>query len=144
LTEKLNRRYTRQRGLVLEAVCGGNHPTARELFDSISETAKVSLGTIYRNLTILEEEGEILSIKSDPTVVRYDRRRDPHHHLHCKACGRVFDMPLPYDPGFDREISRKSGFPIDSHAITFEGYCGDCKKLRRTQKHGVKTRKNKK
>jgi Fur family peroxide stress response transcriptional regulator len=75
---------------------------------------------------ILEEEGEIIQVKGDPELVRYDRRLDQHHHLHCKVCGRVYDMPLPYDAGFDREAAEKSGFLIESHAITFEGICAGC------------------
>jgi Fur family peroxide stress response transcriptional regulator len=124
----LNRRNTRQRKLVFEAICGENHPAAREIFEAIAATERISLGTVYRNLMILEEEGEIIQIKSDPELVRYDRRLDPHHHLHCKVCGRVYDMPLPYDAGFDREAAQKSGFRIEGHSITFEGVCTDCMK----------------
>jgi Fe2+ or Zn2+ uptake regulation protein len=112
--------------LVLEAVCGGNHPTAREIFDKISKMERISLGTVYRNLMILEEAGEIVQVKSDPELVRYDRRLDLHHHLHCTVCGRVYDMPLAYNSAFDREAAEKSGCRIKSHAITFEGVCGAC------------------
>jgi Fe2+ or Zn2+ uptake regulation protein len=128
LAEHLNRRNTRQRELVLEAVCQGNHPAAGEIFDAIAKTEKISLGTVYRNLMILEEEGEIVQVKSDPELVRYDRRLDLHHHLHCTVCGRVYDMPLPYDSGFDRKAAKKSGCLIARHSITFEGVCGDCMK----------------
>jgi Fe2+ or Zn2+ uptake regulation protein len=126
--EHLNRRNTRQRELVLKAVCQGNHPAAREVFDAIAKDEKISLGTVYRNLMILEEEGEIVQVTSDPEVVRYDRRLDFHHHLHCTVCGGVFDMPLPYDSGFDREAAKRSGCRIERHSITFEGICGDCLK----------------
>jgi Fur family peroxide stress response transcriptional regulator len=126
LAANLNRRNTRQRELVLEAVCGGNHPAAREIFDKIAKTERISLGTVYRNLMILEEEGEIVQVKSDPELIRYDRRLDLHHHLHCKVCGRVYDMPLPYDAGFDREAAKKSGFRIERHSITCEGVCAAC------------------
>jgi Fe2+ or Zn2+ uptake regulation protein len=130
----LNRRNTRQRELVLEAVCGGNHPAAGEIFDKISGTERISLGTVYRNLMILEEEGQIVQVKSDPELVRYDRRLDLHHHLFCKICGRVYDMPLPYDSGFDREAAKKSGYRIECHAITFEGVCKACMKKKSPKK----------
>jgi Fe2+ or Zn2+ uptake regulation protein len=134
LAANLNRRNTRQRVLVLEAVCNKNHPGAREVFDQIAKTERISLGTVYRNLMILEEEGEIVQVKSDPELVRYDRRRDLHHHLHCKVCGRVYDMPLPYNPGFDREAAQKSGYQIECHAITFEGVCAACMKKKSLKK----------
>jgi Fur family peroxide stress response transcriptional regulator len=142
----LNRRNTRQRELVLEAVCRGNHPTAREIFDAIAERERISLGTVYRNLMILEEEGEIVPVKSDPELVRYDRRLDLHHHLHCKVCGGVYDMPLPYNAAFDREAAKKSGFRIECHSITFEGVCAACMRRKSQKKFiggtGKKTSKN--
>jgi Fe2+ or Zn2+ uptake regulation protein len=86
----------------------------------------MSFGTVYRNLQILAEEGEIVCIKSDPEALRYDRRRDRHHHLYCRKCGRVFDVPLPYRARIDREAAEKSGCVIEGHRISFEGLCKDC------------------
>jgi Fe2+ or Zn2+ uptake regulation protein len=121
------RRNTNQRDLVLEAVCNGNHLSAREIFELVLAKKHMSFGTVYRNLQILEEEGEIIAIRTDPEVLHYDRRRERHHHLRCRKCGRVFDMPVPYRPEFDTEAAQKSGFTIDSHTIIFEGLCGVCK-----------------
>jgi Fe2+ or Zn2+ uptake regulation protein len=126
VAENLSRRNTRQRRLVLEAIRWGNHPSARDIFDAIAKTERISLGTVYRNLIILEKEGEILQVKSDPALVRYDRRLAPHHHLHCKVCGEVYDMPLPYDVGFNHEAAQKSGCQIEGHSITFQGICREC------------------
>jgi Fe2+ or Zn2+ uptake regulation protein len=38
----------------------------------------------------------------------------------------VYDMPLPYNSGFDREAAKKSGYRIERHSITFEGICAAC------------------
>jgi Fur family peroxide stress response transcriptional regulator len=125
--KEILRRKTNQRNLVLDAVCNGNHLSAREIFESVSAKRRMSFGTVYRNLQILEDEGEIAAIKADPELLHYDRRRDRHHHLRCTHCGKVFDMPVPYRAEFDTEAAEKSGFVIESHTITFEGLCGDCK-----------------
>jgi Fur family peroxide stress response transcriptional regulator len=125
--KSITRRKTSQRDLVLEAVCNNQHPSAGDIFAFISPKKRISFGTVYRNLQILEEEGEITSVKVIPELLHYDRRRDPHHHLHCKKCGRVFDVPVPYQADFDSDVEKKSGFHIDSHSITFEGLCNDCK-----------------
>ncbi|MDR1893078.1 MAG: hypothetical protein LBQ61_00085 [Spirochaetales bacterium] len=50
--------------------------------------------------------------------------------MHCKGCGAVFDMPIPCRAEFDRKAEEKNGFLIDSHAISFEGLCRACRKLR--------------
>ena len=120
------RRSTNQRELVLAAICQGNHLSAREIFEVVSPKARMSFGTVYRNLQILVEEGEIISVQTDPDVLRYDRRRSPHYHLHCKKCGKVFDMPLSYRNDLDKRAREKSDFLIESHTISFEGLCLDC------------------
>jgi Fe2+ or Zn2+ uptake regulation protein len=88
----------------------------------------MSFGTVYRNLQVLEETGEIISVQTDPNVLRYDRKRIPHYHLHCKKCGKVFDMPMPYRRDFDKKAEGENGFIIDSHSISFEGVCLSCQK----------------
>lgn len=119
------RRSTRQRKQVLDAVCGANHPTAQEVYEGISGTP-VSLSTVYRNLAILEQEGEIASVECPSSSFRYDRRRDPHYHLYCRSCGKVFDLPLPYAPGLDADAEQQSGCRVFGHRIVFEGLCKDC------------------
>ncbi|MDR2807757.1 MAG: transcriptional repressor [Spirochaetaceae bacterium] len=120
------RRSTSQRKLVLEAVRNGNHLSAREIFVLVSQKKPMSFGTVYRNLQILEEDGEIISIQTDPSLLRYDSQQCRHYHLHCKKCGKIFDMPIAYREKFDREAAEKSGFAIDFHSISFEGLCHDC------------------
>ena len=56
------RRSTNQRELVLEAICEGNHLSAREIFEVVSAKTRMSFGTVYRNLQILMEEGEIVAV----------------------------------------------------------------------------------
>jgi Fur family peroxide stress response transcriptional regulator len=121
------RRNTGQRNLVFNAVCAGNHPSAREIFTRVAKKTPMSFGTVYRNLQILVELGEIIAIEADPNMVRYDRRRDHHYHLRCKKCGKVFDLPVSYRPEFNKEVQKESGFLIESHTITFEGSCKDCR-----------------
>jgi Fe2+ or Zn2+ uptake regulation protein len=120
------RRATVQRKLVLEAVCRGDHPTAKEIFEAVSQPKWMSFGTVYRNLQILAQEGVISSLQADREAVRYDKRVDKHHHLHCRMCNKVFDVPIPYKDAFNKEISKNSGFVVESHSITFEGLCHEC------------------
>ncbi|MDR3244545.1 MAG: transcriptional repressor, partial [Elusimicrobiota bacterium] len=63
--QKIIRRNTAQRALVLDAVCNGNHLSAKEIFDIVSQKAHISFGTVYRNLQILEQENEIIAIDED-------------------------------------------------------------------------------
>ena len=77
----VQRRNTRQRKLVLDAVRQSyNHPTADEIYNAVREQDdKISRGTVYRNLNLLADAGEILSIKT-PGGSRFDRTIEPHAH----------------------------------------------------------------
>ena len=124
----VQRRNTRQRKLVLDAVRQSyNHPTADEIYKSLREQDdKISRGTGYRNLNLLADAGEILSIKT-PGGSRVDRTIEPHAHIICTSCSRVIDVPLPFDAQLDAEASKQIGWHVTSHYTIFEGLCPDCR-----------------
>ena len=123
------RRNTRQRQLVLDAVYARcDHPTAEDIYRDVHEQdERVSRGTVYRNLNLLEETGSILAVRA-PGAVRFDRRTDAHNHVICRVCGRVDDAPLPYDETADAAVAAQTGFVVCAHATLFEGICPDCQK----------------
>jgi len=71
-----------------------SHPTA----DWIHQQARqklphISLGTVYRNLKTLSDEGRILEITTTKGPSRYDTNTSKHSHLRCVGCGRLEDIP---------------------------------------------------
>ena len=92
----LKHRETKQRRIVLETVrCHTDHPTANTIYEEVHAIdGKISQGTVYRNLSCLSEDGEILHIKV-PGADRYDLRTDLHYHIICLKCGKVIDIPFP-------------------------------------------------
>ena len=56
------KRYSRQRELIYQAVLGSKeHPTAEMVYQWLKPVApNLSLGTVYRNLTLLAEEGVLI------------------------------------------------------------------------------------
>lgn len=123
----VQRRNTRQRKLVLDAVRQSyNHPTADEIYNVVrAQDDKISRGTVYRNLNLLADAGEILSIKT-PGDSRFDRTIEPHAHIICTSCSRVIDVPLPFDAQLDAKASEQIGWHVTSHYTIFEGLCPDC------------------
>lgn len=102
------KRNTIQRSLVLEAVnklhC---HATADEVYEEIiKEHPTISKATVYRNLNLLSEMGEIRRLQIPGSADRYDHISRNHCHVKCKVCGRVFDVdmvcrrPRKRDPGY--------------------------------------------
>lgn len=127
--QTIQRRNTRQRKLVLDAVrAHHDHPTADDIYnDVVREDPRVSRGTVYRNLRLLEETGTIRCINA-PGSNRFDWRVDDHVHAACRLCGRVVDVALPYDSAADAAVSRETGFSVTSHSTLFEGICPECQR----------------
>jgi len=121
-------RNTRQRQLVLDAVrARRDHPSADQIYLAVrTQDGHISRGTVYRNLNLLEENGEILHVKV-PGVDRFDSRVDYHYHLLCTGCGAVCDAPLPYHAELDRDLAGATGFEISRHRTVFEGLCPACR-----------------
>ncbi|MDR0540304.1 MAG: transcriptional repressor [Spirochaetaceae bacterium] len=129
----MERRKTKQRDSVFDAVMKLNHPTAQELYDYIVQqkktgpfSKKISMGTVYRNLQILEETGKLTPVYSDPLVVHYDARLDPHYHVQCKKCGSVYDMPMDYLNALNKMAQETCNWTVESHSLAFMGVCPDC------------------
>lgn len=121
------RRRTHQRELVREAVTALDmHPTASQVYDYVHGIdERISLATVYRNLNLLAEEGDILAIET-ATGRHYDYRTDDHWHLVCTECGTMVDVVLPYDESVDADIGTMTGFDRVHHHMVFEGICPDC------------------
>ncbi len=104
-----------------------NHPTADMVYQDIRSTIpNISLGTVYRNLSLLSERGEILRLSCDGKTDRFDADTRPHYHFICKECGCVQDIDLPYQESLDILASESFSGTIASHTLLFEGLCSDC------------------
>ncbi len=126
----MQQRNTRQRQIVLDAVRARmDHPTADEIyFDVRKIDTHISRGTVYRNLNVLSQNGDILHIKV-PTADRFDLRPDKHYHIICTACDKVFDVPSAYSETLDLNASNETGFIVSRHRTVFEGICPKCQKI---------------
>lgn len=104
-----------------------DHPTADTVYHEIrQEIPNISLGTVYRNLSLLADRGEILRLSCDGKVDRFDADITPHYHFICKTCGCVKDIIIPYDPSIDTLANKYFDGTITNHVLLYEGYCTDC------------------
>jgi Fe2+ or Zn2+ uptake regulation protein len=122
-----------------------SHPTAAWLLERLRETIpSISLGTVYRNLGLLVESGEILSLQSESGIDRFDADTSVHYHVQCTDCGRVDDLALPAETERDALAAGASGYLISSHRIFYYGICPGCQKRQLGEKGpvGADTEKN--
>ena len=129
------KRNTIQRSLVFEAVnklqC---HATADEIYQTImKEHPNISRATVYRNLKLLSETGEIRKMEIPGGPDRFDHRIQEHCHVRCEKCGRVFDVDMEYITGLEKNITESHGFAFTGYDILFRGICPDCQKPRKQQ-----------
>jgi len=118
-------RYSHQRERIYETVCGTKeHPTAQTVYDILrKEMPKLSLGTVYRNLHQMAEEGRLKELEGP--VARFDADLSPHTHACCTCCGCVSDLVLPYDRTLDL-AAEADGWNISGHSLIFNGICPTC------------------
>jgi len=72
-------KYSRQRELIFETVIQNPvHPTADDIYSLVrTKLPNVSLGTVYRNLNLLSEQGDLYRIQLPNVSDRFDARIDP-------------------------------------------------------------------
>ena len=119
-------RYSRQRELIYNTVrASKDHPTAEMVYAALKpEHPNLSLGTVYRNLHLLSDEGKLRRMPF--SVERFDGMVEPHHHFCCEKCGRVSDVEGDYDATLDA-AAQAMGHQVDHHEIVYYGLCAHCK-----------------
>jgi Fur family ferric uptake transcriptional regulator len=122
------RRMTSQRAAILEALRSTRtHPTAVELHALVQRRhPMISLGTVYRNLSMLVEEGCALRLPAAEGSCRYDGDVSRHHHVVCDTCGRVADVFLARAPELLRRVADLTGWEVHPTEVQFSGRCPEC------------------
>jgi Fur family peroxide stress response transcriptional regulator len=106
-----------------------SHPSAVWIYEQVKkDIPSVALGTVYRNLRLLKEAGEILEIQSPDRICLFDGNTVVHYHFRCDRCGHVIDVDEPYDTAIDARISVRTGLKVTHHQLELGGVCLDCQK----------------
>ena len=123
-------KHSRQRDAILTMLRSRyDHPTAEQLYTDLKpDFPKLSLGTVYRNLALLESLGEVIKISSGDTCERYDGNVGEHYHFSCENCGCVDDVPIPVDFAIDKIAHEALGAKVKRHSTIFFGICKKCLK----------------
>ena len=120
-------KHSKQRDSIKEFLMGRkDHPTAAVVYDNVRRSfPNISLGTVYRNLTLLADIGEISRIHVGDGVDHFDADTSPHYHFICSECGCVRDLDMP-GIDLDEIASRNFDGQIECHTVYFHGRCKDC------------------
>ena len=122
-------KYSKQREALLTLLRSTrSHPSADWLYENLrKEFPNISLGTVYRNLSFLVEQGEVLSLKLGDGKEHFDGHTEPHYHFICPECGKVEDIFME-----ELQINKIAQDHFDGiikgHQTYYYGICPKCNK----------------
>ena len=122
-------KHFRKRDAILTCVrCTDVHPSAEWVYTQLkSEYPDISLGTVYRNLSLFKEQGTIASLGTVKGVERFDGNTEPHVHYICTGCGRVLDLAgIQVPEELKGAAARDTGGRVDGVQLSFTGICENC------------------
>lgn len=102
--------------------------TPQEVFESASkEQHRLGLATVYRNLSSLEAEGEIVAVHLPNDTTRFEPAgRGHHHHFRCEHCDGVFELGSSCPVAILEGVTLPGGYRVKDHALTLYGLCPEC------------------
>ena len=105
-----------------------SHPTAERVSAAVRERMRsLSPATVYRILDSLREAGLIRRVSTYAGVARYDANLAPHHHLVCRLCGEMTDLPAPALEAPRVEELHVPGFVVEELELRVLGRCRRCR-----------------
>lgn len=124
----MNLKHSRQRDSIIEFLSiRKDHPTADTVYMNVRQSfPNISLGTVYRNLTLLADMGEILRIRVGDGVDHFDYDTSPHYHFVCRECGSVLDLDMEVTKEEDQAAQKNFEGEIEGHMTYFYGRCPNC------------------
>jgi Fur family peroxide stress response transcriptional regulator len=122
-------RITPQRIAILKVLSlSKGHPSVENIYEQVKkEFPTTSVATVYKNVSMLKELGEVLELSFGTDSSRYDGNKpDPHPHLICTRCKKIIDPDLDSLKDVSVELINETGFRITSHRLDFFGICPEC------------------
>ena len=126
-------KYSKQRQAIWDYVRSTDtHPTADTIYLHVRQDyPRISLGTVYRNLILLRDLGQLGTVDIGDGVVRYDPRVEEHDHFVCTKCGAVLDIDT--DPARHQKMIQYADglFPgsVSGCRVLYSGICSSCSQV---------------
>lgn len=121
-------KYSRQREAIYLWLKGRtDHPTAETIHAGVKRLSpNISLGTVYRNLMMLRDNGYITVVDVGDGTLHFDPNLEDHSHFHCVSCGRIMDLPSESSALTGREYVEAQGCQVYRCHIVYDGLCSEC------------------
>ena len=122
------RRHSRKRDAILNCIRQSRvHPSAEWIYAQLKpEHPDLSLGTVYRNLALFRESGEVVCVATVRGADRLDACTEPPAHFICEQCGAVLDVDVPQDD-LRSDLETRYGVRVRRSELLFRGVCSACR-----------------
>lgn len=103
--------------------------SAQDLFTELRARGEnVGLTTVYNQLRVLADAGEVDALRADDGETLYRRCGTGHHHHHlvCRSCGRTVEVEGPEVEQWASQVAKSHEFIDVVHTLEIVGTCLDC------------------
>ena len=123
-------KHSKQRDMIKDFLMSRkDHPTADVVYMNVRQQyPNISLGTVYRNLTLLADIGEIQRLRLGDGVDHFDADTSMHYHFICNDCGSVIDLEMESIEPITEVAAKHFKGHIAGHITHFYGSCENCMK----------------
>ena len=126
-----NLKYSRQREAIKDfLISRKDHPTADVVYSNLRQQfPSISLGTVYRNLSLLVEIGEAIKVPCNDGSEHFDGCTTPHYHFECNECHSVLDLDIQNNEALlniNIIVNKNFKGTIEGNSLFFYGKCPIC------------------
>lgn len=124
-------KFTNQREIILYTLYNNEeHFSSEELYTLIKREypdLSVGIATVYRTLTVLEENGLVSSISLGTQGKKYEIANKPHHdHIICEKCDKIVEFENDKIEELQHTIAKENDFQLTKHIMQLYGICKEC------------------
>ncbi len=121
-------KYSKQREAILSLLRStDSHPSADWLYENLrKDFPNISLGTVYRNLALLTENGDIIKIQTAFNKEHFDGFTEIHHHFVCQQCEKILDVTIDGMEKAQKQAAEKLQADVKDYSLVFYGVCSKC------------------
>jgi Fur family transcriptional regulator, peroxide stress response regulator len=121
-------KVTPQRVGILSIMDIAGHISLEDMYEKIkAKFTSISLATLYKNIHAMQDSALIEEVQIPHQKPRYEIKKAVHGHVLCEQCGSFVDIEIDSNTLMDR-MEQKSGFTINSVAVTLLGVCEECRR----------------
>ena len=126
--EASHKNFRKRNAILSYLQCTDAHPSAETIFSDLkAQIPDLSIGTVYRNLKLFQQQGLVSVIATVSGVERFDANTDPHVHFICEGCDAVVDLhQLSTPQTLCSDAESAIGCAVSGCQLSFTGKCRTC------------------